>query len=161
MRPYQIFAGMPPDHALRFFQGLSEHAPAAFQQALLAACAALKSRPSYLRKQPFERRAEAVRRSLSRVAADAVAEEMLAVYFLEARKPLLIEWLDAAGVAHEEGTLKEDTPPEPKPAKLRKAVEAFRGAEDDPDRTLLLRAFSAQSSIEWPKLEELLASSAA
>ena len=81
---------------------------------------------------------------------------MLAVYFLECRKELVIEWLDTLGLEHDEGTLKEDTPEAPKPAALKKAVKAFHSAGDDPDRQLLLSSFAAQSAIEWPDLDALL-----
>lgn len=158
MRPHQVFAAMPPERAAAFFRGLAERAPGAFQQALLAASAALKSRPQYLMKQPFDKRAAAVRRALSRVAADTIAEEMLAVYFLECRKELLVEWLDGLGIEHDSGTLQETVPAEPAAVKLGQAVETFRRADDDSDRELLLRAFAAQSAIDWPALDALLSS---
>jgi hypothetical protein len=97
-----------------------------------------------------------VRRTLSRVSTNAIADEVLAVYFLECRKELLIEWLDQAGVEHKDGTLTANAPPAPADKKLRAAVEGFRAAGDDPDRELLLRAFAAQDAIEWPVLDELL-----
>jgi hypothetical protein len=157
MRPYQVFAGMTTEGAEHFFRGLAEKSPAAFAQAVAAASAALKSRPAYLMKQPFEKRAAAVRRALSRVSANPVAEEMLALYFLECRRPLLIEWLDQVGVEHDEGTLKEDAPDAPEESTLRAAVGSFRQKDDDPDRELLLQAFAAQSSIQWAALDALLA----
>jgi hypothetical protein len=140
---------------------LAEQAPGAFAQAMAAASAALKARPVYLQRMPFERRAEAVRRALARVSADDLGEELLAVYFLECRHKLLVAWLDAVGVEHEEGTLKDDAPPCPAESKLREAVAAFRRKRtaDAADRDLLLRAFVAQRSIDWPALEALLAAS--
>jgi hypothetical protein len=156
MRSYQVFAGLAPDHARKLLEGLAEKAPAMFAQSLAAASAALKARPVYLQRQPFEKRADAVRRTLSRVATNPIADEVLAVYFLECRKELLIEWLDLAGVEHKDGTLAADTPPAPSEKKLRDAVERFRGAGDDRDRELLLRAFAAQDAVEWPVLDALL-----
>jgi len=156
MRSYQVFAAMAPERANAVLSGLAEHAPQMFSQAVAAACAAMNARPVYLQKQPFEKRAQAVRRAVSRVAANAVAEEILAVYFLECRNELLAEWLDTVGIEHEEGTLKEDSPSCPDAAVLAKAVETYRAVDDDPDRGLLLEAFVAQSAIEWPDLEALL-----
>jgi hypothetical protein len=159
MRPFQIFARMPADRALVFFRALSEQAPAAFAQCLALASAAMRARPVFLKRQPFERRAEAARRALARVASNDVAEEMLAVYFLECRKPLLVEWLDAASVEHEDGTLASDAPPEPPAEKLAEAVERYRkagSAEDGADRELLLLAFASQRSVSWPALERML-----
>ena len=84
---------------------------------------------------------------------------MLAVYFLECRSELLVEWLDTVGLDHEEGTLKDDAPAPPEDAPLRAAVDAFLAVDEDPDRRLLLGAFAAQDAIEWPVLDELIAAS--
>lgn len=156
MRSYQVFAGMAPERATALMQRLAEKAPAVFDQAVQAAAAAMKARPVYLRRQPLDKRAAAVRRALARVHANEVASEILAVYFLECRKELLVEWLDQVGLEHEDGTLKDDLPPQPSEAKLREAIEAFRGVDADEDRELLLRAFAAQDVIEWPGLDALL-----
>ncbi len=158
MRPHEIFATMPPERAEALLRQLAEKSPEMFRQVVGAAAASMKSRPQYLMKQPFDKRAAAVRRCLSRVAASPVAEEMLAVYFLECRPELLTEWLDQIGLEHEDGILKGDeAPPEPDAAELTKHVGDYRGKDDDPDRDLLLRAFAAQTSIEWPGLEAALA----
>ena len=157
MRSYQIFASLPPERTSALLRTVSEKVPVVFAQALGAACVALRSRPVYLQRQPFEKRAEAIRRALARVAADPVAAEVLAAYFLECRKPLLVEWLDAVGIEHEEGVLRTEAPPAPADAKLREAAAKFLAADADPDRPLLLRAFAAQEAIAWPTLDSLLA----
>lgn len=156
MRPHEIFAAMQPEHAEAFFGKLAEESPATFAQAVHAAAVASNSRPRFLMKQPMPRRVAAVRRTLARVASAAVAEEILAVYFLDCRVDMLTEWLDIVGLEHEDGVLKDDAPACPEAANLEKAVGEFRARDDDPDRLLLLRAFSAQSAIDWPPLEALL-----
>ncbi|HET6303343.1 MAG TPA: hypothetical protein VFG80_01055 [Myxococcota bacterium] len=157
MRAYQVFASLPSERAPALFSMLREKSPLVFQQALAVASAALKARPVYLAKQPFEKQAEAARRALARVAANLVAEEVLASYFLQCQGDLLVEWLDSLGLAHEKGTLAEERPAEPPAEVLRKAVEALRAKGDDWNRELLLRAFAAQEAIDWPALDELLA----
>lgn len=156
MRAFQVFASMEPGHAEAVLGTLAEKAPATTAQALAVAAATMNARPQYLRKLPFEKRAAAVRRALSRVKSNDMAEEMLAVYFLECRQELLVEWLDLVGLEHEDGVLKDDAPPPPAAADLAAAVEKFRAAGNDPDRLLLLRAFAAQTSIDWPELDTLL-----
>jgi hypothetical protein len=158
MRSYQIFAAMPPDRAVAVMSELSKNAPQMFKQALFVASTSMNARPTYLQRQPFEKQVAAVRRALSRVAADGVAEEILAVYFLECRKELLVEWLDLLGIEHEDGILEGDSPAAPKKAELQKARDTFCGVDGDDDRSLLLNAFAAQSAINWPDLEMLLES---
>jgi hypothetical protein len=159
MRPYQIFASMPPEQARALLETLADEAPVAWAQALGLTAGVLRARPQFVRQRPPERRAELVRKALARVASNPVAEEMLAVYFLECRNDLLVEWLDALGLEHEKGTLRGE-PVQPAEAALREAVAAFRakaGDADRDDRELLLRAFAAQSSIDWPALDALVA----
>ncbi len=159
MRSHQVFASMSAERAAQMLAPLARQVPSVFAQALAAASAALKARPVYLLRQPFAKRAEAVRRALSRVASEPVASEVLAVYVLECRRELLVGWLDTVGLEHEEGTLESDAPPPPADAPLRSAVDAFLAVDDDPDRRLLLGAFAAQDAIAWPVLDELLAAS--
>lgn len=159
MRAYQVFASMSPEQAGRVLQALREHAPAMYTQALAAASVALKARPQFVLKQPPAKRAVLARRALARVAASELAEEVLAHYFLEVRKELLVEWLDALGLEHEQGVLKVATPEAPAEEALRQAVQSFlAGAKEEEagDRALLLHAFAAQGAVEWPTLEALL-----
>ena len=125
MRPHEVFSAMSQDQSEAFFGRLAEQSPMMFSQALAAAAAAMKSRPQYLLKQPLDRRMAAMRRALSRVAARQLAEELLAVYFLECRKDLLIRWLDLLEIEHEDGILKDDVPASPADEQLRKHVESF------------------------------------
>ena len=105
MRSFDVFASMSPERATEVIRTLKEAAPGMFAQALAAAAAAFKARPVYLARQPLEKQAASIRSALARVAANPVAEELLAVYFLECKKDLLVEWLDSLGIEHEDGTL--------------------------------------------------------
>jgi hypothetical protein len=150
---------MKPERARVFLDALQEQAPIAWAQAIGLTAGAIKARPVFVQKQPPDRRAELIRKALSRVASAPVAEELLAVYFLECRNELLVEWLDAIGIEHDKGTLTGE-PSEPEAETLQSAVEAFRKAgrdeSDGADRELLLRAFAAQIAIDWPNLDRLL-----
>jgi hypothetical protein len=157
VKAYQVFARMTPERTHALLESLREGAPAVYTQALAAASAWLRARPQFVLKQSPEKRAKLVRQALARFSTSIVAEEVLAAYFLQVKKPLLVEWLDAVGLEHEDGGLKADAPPEPDKKQLEKAVAAYRAKTDDvDDRTLLLEAFAAQSAIEWPTLEALI-----
>jgi len=156
MKAYQVFARMSPERATAFMNRLEESSRGIYTQAVAAASAVMKARPKFIMKLPAEKRAQMVRRALSRVASNPLSEEVLASYFLGPRKELLVEWLDALGLKHDEGALEEDAPACPAEAELDKALEAFRRDELVDDRELLLEAFAAQTAIDWPALEARL-----
>ena len=152
MRSYQIFAQMTPERAAQVMAVLLEKSPAVYTQAVAATSAAMNARPKFLMRQPADRRANMVRRTLARVRANDLADEVLAAYFLEGRKELLTEWLDLVGVEHDEGILKGENLPQPPGPQLEEAVKGYLEGDQLEDRELLLRAFAAQSGIDWPDL---------
>ena len=156
MRSNEVFSQMTPDAALAFLDEIHREAPNVEEIALSAAAGAFRLRPVFLRRQPRKRQSEWMRQALSRASFAAVAEELLAEYFLEYHSQLLGELLDALGLEHEKGVLKGDTPQCPEKSALQAAVAKFRAGESPARRELLLRAFAAQSSIDWPDLEALL-----
>jgi len=158
MRAHQIIAGLSPEAFERVMESLRAEAPEAIHSTTVAAAAVLKFRPKFLLKQPPKKRLGSIKGAMSRTNANDLAEELLAVYFLKCRLPLLTEWLDLMGLEHENGILTQDELPCPEAAELEKRVGEFRGVDDDPDRELLLRVFSAQTAIDWPALDALLES---
>src|SRR5262245_4162349 len=156
MRSNQIFSSMTTEQTALFLDELKQEARPVAALALSAAAQAFKLRPEFLKRQTTARQAEWVRKALGRTTGAPIAEEVLASYFLDHHKPLLIELLDVLGVEHEDGQLKESLPPCPADEKLREAVEKFRKGDQPERRDLLLRAFAAQSGIDWPDLERLL-----
>jgi hypothetical protein len=156
MRPHQIFAVMSQEKCGQIMENISQQSPDAVKQTVAAAAIALKFRPQFLLKQPLAMRVSSVRRALSRTSANALAEELLAVYFLKCRLDLLTEWLDLLGLEHEEGILKSDVAQSPPDAELRDKIARFRGTDADEDRELLLKAFAAQTAIDWPVLDALI-----
>ena len=158
MRAFQIFASMSSEQNAALLEKIAESSPITFQSGVAAACEVLKVRPVYLKKQPFEKKASSIRRALSRVASNTMAEEFLAIYFLECRKDLLVEWLDTLGLEHEDGTLTDDEPDAPDPEPLAKTFRTFLAKDEDTDRPLLVKAFASQAAIEWPPLDALIES---
>jgi hypothetical protein len=152
MRSYQVFAQMTPERAAQVMAVLVEKSPAVYTQAVAATSAAMNARPKFLMRQPADKRANMVRRTLARVRASDLAEEVLAAYFLEGRRELLTEWLDSVGLEHDEGILKSENPSPPVKRQLDEAVKSFLEGDQAEDRELLLRAFAAQSAIDWPDL---------
>ncbi len=156
MRSNEVFSRMSPERAQEFLEELVKEGPQAALLVLNAVAEAFRLRPQFLRRQPRARQAEWMRQALGRTASSGVAEEVLATYFLDHHKDLLIELLDTLGLKHEEGLLEQDSPPCPKKTPLKKAVSEFLKEDHPQRRKLLLESFAAQSAIDWPDLEALL-----
>ena len=147
---------MSPEAALGFLEELMESSPTTAALVLEQVTQAFKLRPAFLHRQPRAKQAEWMRKVMGRVAAAAAAEEILAEFLLDRHGELLTELLDALGLEHEEGQLKEAHPACPAKKKLETAVKTFLKGKSADRRRLLLEAFAAQSAIDWPELEALL-----
>jgi hypothetical protein len=157
MRSNQVFARMNPEAAEGFLETLIETDPATATLVLNAVSGAFKLRPKFLRNQPRAKQAEWMRKVLGRTASAALAEEILASYFLSDQHiDLLTELLDALGIGHEDGQLVDEKPTCPPQETLEKAATEFLKGESSQPRQLLLEAFAAQSAIDWPALEALI-----
>jgi hypothetical protein len=147
----------------QLLDALKEKAPVAFAQALGLTAGRRCQGASRVPAAPAAREARGdgcARRSAASCPTRS-REEMLAVYFLECRNELLVEWLDAiVPLEHERARRKATRRPQyarrrrSSPSASRTTARSDQYA-DRADRELLLAGgFSAQSSIEWPELEK-------
>lgn len=105
---------------------------------------------------PVERRA----RFLAQVhdVSDAVATRALIAYHFESQRPLMAAFLDALGIAHENGLITTEDVAAPEASTLAAAVQAIRGSFPSDDVGLYLRTLATLDGDTWTHLESLLAS---
>ena len=151
-----VFRTMSEEEIRTFVKEMRDNLRPLYKQLEGVAAGTLRLRPVFLAKQPFEKRCELIRKSLSlKLNADAAAE-ILPAFFMERYAKDVIELLDLLGIEHEEGVLKENSPAAPAATKLKTAVTKFRKGENPVMRELLLKTFASQSAIDWPALDALL-----
>ena len=147
---------MPPEKRLaaaaafwRDEQGMDQRLEAA---ALLAR--RLKFRMKSVQALPVERRA----RFLAQVGdvSDALAGRALVAYHFEAERPLMSAFLDALGIAHEDGLIAADEIPVPDASRLAEAVEKLKAAFPEEAVSLYLRTLVALDTDTWKGLNALL-----
>ena len=111
----------------------------------------LNFRPKALQRLPVERRA-AMLAQFSDVP-DTVATRALIAYHFAHQRPLMAAFLDALGIAHEDGVIAAEDLPAPEPDKLKTAMEAIRASfpADDVDR--YLDTLATLDSETWAGLE--------
>src|SRR5262249_31100805 len=91
----------------------------------------LNARPAFVRRQPAALKITALRAFLAGERDDALSGEILRSYLLGPRKALVVAFLDATGVKHEDGQVGDDARPDP--AKVKEAVQALVASHDRED----------------------------
>jgi hypothetical protein len=86
---------------------------------------------------------------------DSVAARALIVYHLAEQRPMMAAFLDALGIAHEEGLIKEDEV-RPDASKFSAAAEKIRGQFPSEDVQLYLNTLVCQDPEAWGGLKGVL-----
>jgi len=129
--------------------------PATRMQAEAAIARAVKARDVFVRRLPAEKKiaylATAVRPD------EMLASSLLLALHLGSRRPMLAAFLDALGIAHDQGVIAEGadlTPPDP--ARLSAAARTLFETFPEDEVTLYLRVLMAMDEEMWGGLAETL-----
>jgi hypothetical protein len=124
-------------------------------EAMAALARRLNFRMKSVRALPAETRA----RYLAQMSdvSDMVAMRALVAYHMANARPLMAGFLDALGIAHDNGVITADQVPAPDAATLKKAVEAIRASYPADEVELYLRTLVAVDEDTWSGLAPLLA----
>ena len=117
----------------------------------------LKFRPQAIRKLAFDQRAKQARKLIERTGNADLAYELLGSFLMKKSRELVVDFLDATGVSHDEGMIEDGTPDDDK---VEDAVKALDGKYDADDVTLYL-ALSTQTWPQSTRIAEVYAARAA
>ena len=87
--------------------------------------------------------------------SDAVAARALVNYHLALQRPMMADFLDALGVTHEEGLIKDETIVKPDSEKLRAAVDQVAAKYPADDVALYFSTLVSQDPDTWGELASL------
>jgi hypothetical protein len=120
----------------------------------------LKVRPQAFGKVPLEQRVRAVAGLAS--PPEVLAEALILALHMEKRRELLGAFLDALGIAHEEGLIAEDAVFDPPtPERARAALAALSGRFGEAAIRVYWNALWLQDRERWGALEGALEAPAA
>jgi hypothetical protein len=88
--------------------------------------------------------------------SDGVAGRLLVTYHLASQRPMMGAFLDALGIAHENGLIAEDATPQPDPEKLKAAAATLREKYPIEDVNLYFSTLVLQDADTWGGLLEEL-----
>jgi hypothetical protein len=151
-----IWAGMSDDLAAMVLSEVRQETPDLYREALATAAGALRMRPQVLRQQPAPRQAATIRRVLTQVGQQELGAHILIEWLTKRQKPMLGQFLDDLGIAHEEGVVKEEIGPEPDAGRLTTAVARLHETYPPEHVRLYLSAFSAITADTWERLPALI-----
>jgi hypothetical protein len=158
-RPSHLWREMPADKrvtaAAAFWRDTdSPEIAAQHAEAVGMLARRLNFRVRSLQALPIERRA----RHLAQVGdvSDAVATRALIAYHFEAQRPLMAAFLDALGIAHENGLITAEDVSTPPPDLLAAAVQTIRASFPSDEVELYLRTLATLDGDTWTHLEGLL-----
>jgi hypothetical protein len=152
-RPSRIWKTMPPAHRLEAARAFWTDEQSAEQQteAILAIASHMKFRPKSAATLPVDRRA----RYLATLPSmpEAVAARLLVAWHLERQRPMMAAFLDAIGVAHDNGLISEEVKPASADT-LKRAAQDLASSYPADDVRLYFAALVSQDPDTWAGLKE-------
>lgn len=152
---HEIFGFMSPALALEIVDYLHASEKDVYRSALQAVAEAKKVRPLFLERKARSERHREIAEALAKQRLDVVALNVLQTWLLKRQGAMLVDFLDALGIAHKNGLL-EDLPETMLDEKLNPAVDGLLGKYPRETVAVYLRAFNDLNEVRWPTLTAML-----
>jgi hypothetical protein len=154
MRPSKMWRTLSSDLRVSAANAFWSDEQAALEQAEAVALIAgqLKFRPKSVISLPNEKKARHLA-GLARVS-DLLAARLLVSYHLTHQRPMMGAFLDALGIAHEEGLIKDESPKAPDAETLDRAVKTLSDAYPKADVARYFWALLWQDPETWGGLKD-------
>ena len=153
-RPSLLWKALSPERKLRAAEAFwrDEHAGMEQAEAVATIAQRLKFRPKSAMALPAEKKTKYLI-ALPKVS-ELVAARLLVVYHLEQQRPMMGAFLDAVGIAHEDGLIADENVTPPEPAAIRAAAAAIAKTFPADDVALYLATLQWQDPDTWGALAE-------
>jgi hypothetical protein len=154
-RPSQLWKTLPLEKKQQAAEAFWTDQEAGMEQAEAVALIAqkIKFRAKSVISMPADKKARHLA-SFPNVT-ELVAARLLVAYHLAHQRPMMGSFLDALGIAHEEGVIAEEEKPAPTPEKLKEAAAAIGKAYPADDVSLYLSTLLWQDPETWGPLADV------
>ncbi len=154
---HELLSFMSPALAHEIITYTYESDKPLYRATLQAVADARKVRYVFMERQPRTDRHAAMVATLSKPALEAVTSNLLRTWLLKKYKGMLVDFLDALGITHNEGVV-EDLPKTTPDDKLKTAVDLLLSKYPPEVVGIYLNAFNDMNEVDWPNLKEMLKS---
>lgn len=153
VRPVKVWRGLPIEARTAAAEAFWRDDQAQLEQAEAVTLISrqIKFRPKSVISMPVDKKA----RHLAGLAgvSDLLAARLLIAYHLDQQRPMMGAFLDALGIAHDNGLITEDEPKAPAPEKLDEAVKTLAVAYPKTDVARYFWTLLWQDPETWGALE--------
>ena len=155
MTPSELFAAMSPTLSAEIIDYAFAHDKPLYKVTLNEVAGVRKVRPVYLERQPRAARYATIASTIARPGMAMSAGNLLTVWLLKKQTPLLIDFLDALKIKHENGVV-EDLPKSVPDEALHTALETLLAKYPHETVAVYLFAFNFMNDAKWANLDEQL-----
>ena len=156
MKAYQIFQAISPELGKSIFQDLRDTHKEVYTSALASLAQQKRLRPVFVQRKPVPQQIEWMVKTAKQKVADGVTEHVLQIWLLKSQQEMLIEFLDALGVEHDDEGTVDDLPETLDGKKLKSAVDLLLGKYPRENVVLYLHMFQMQRPGGWEEVTEIL-----
>jgi len=153
----EIFSRLSAADVHQVFESLFASDKPTYKACVQVTAQRRRLRSVFLEKKSRPERHAWMQNVLAMPANDDAATEILQNWLLGLHRPMIIEFLDACALKHENAIL-EDIPAQPPPDVLRNAVDTLLSQYPGPESKIYLQIFQPVGAEAWPDLDQLLAS---
>ena len=152
---HELLGFMSPSLANNILNWTYEAERATYKATLQAVADARKVRPVFLERQPRPQRHATMIAALNRPQLEMVAGTLLRTWLVKKYKDMLVDFLNALGLEHEDGVV-EGLPESMEDEKLKAAVEVLLAKYPHEVVGVYLNAFNDMNEANWANLKEML-----
>ena len=154
-RPSRIWKRMPAERRIKAAEVFWADEQSTDQQveAVAAIAGHMKFRTKSVIALPLDRKAKYLA-TLPGIS-ETVAARALVSYHLEHQRPMMAAFLDALGIAHEDGLINEENVPAPDAERIRTAAAALTERFPADDVSLYFNTLVSQDPETWRELTSL------
>jgi hypothetical protein len=154
---HELLGFMSPSLAQQIITYAYESDKPLYRATLQAVADARKVRYVFMERQPRADRHNAMVATLSKPALEMVTSNLVRTWLLKKYKGMLVDFLDALAITHNEGVV-EDLPASVPEEKLRGAVDVLLSKYPPEVVAVYLNAFNDMNEVDWPNLKAMLQS---
>jgi hypothetical protein len=154
-RPSQLWKLLTPERKQQAAEAFWRDENAVMEQgeAIVAIAMRIKFRVKSVRELPIEKKARHLI-ALGNVS-EMIAARLLVAYHLSHQRPMMASFLDALGIAHEDGLIQTEDMPPPSAETLGSAARSLTASYPPEDVALYLSTLVWQDPETWGALAEM------